>query len=290
VCKKSYRDQYYNAKGGCVELKLSSWKEFVDYIYFTDLDHSQYIWRGQRCENWPLKSARDRALDGINSGRDNGQRLRVPSLNDFKLAVRGRRGVNPPRIDTDNDWWALGQHYGLITPLLDWTESPFVAAYFAFIEQGEEQTDYRAIYALHVSTLEAYAKVAKWRAKSEALLQKYDDKNENDPIDLLIKGKRTQGINGFEYVRPLLDENLRLVNQSGCFTKVPEGVSVEELVREKFKGCDGEEFLIKILIPDTERDNGLRMLNRMNINHSTLFPDISGASQYLNVYAKIDRY
>ena len=151
MCKKNYRDQYYNAKDGCVELKLSSWKDFVDYIYFTDLDHSQYIWRGQRCENWPLKSARDRALDGINSGRDNGQRLRVPSLNDFKLAVRGRRGANPPRIDMDNDWWALGQHYGFITPLLDWTASPFVAAYFAFIEQGEEQTDYRAIYALHVS-------------------------------------------------------------------------------------------------------------------------------------------
>ena len=41
---------------------------------------------------------------------------------------------------------------------LDWTTSPFVAAFFAFSEVGSDQTPYRAIYALHQPSIERMAK------------------------------------------------------------------------------------------------------------------------------------
>jgi hypothetical protein len=44
---------------------------------------------------------------------------------------------------TDFDWLAMGAHYGLPTRLLDWSENPFVAAFFAVtgIESGAPPPD-----------------------------------------------------------------------------------------------------------------------------------------------------
>lgn len=47
---------------------------------------------------------------------------------------------------------------------------------------------------------------------------------------------------------------------------------------------------MKCLIPNKDRDEALMMLNRMNLNHSTLFPDLNGASWYCNLSRTIDKY
>jgi hypothetical protein len=48
--------------------------------------------------------------------------------------------------------------------------------------------------------------------------------------------------------------------------------------------------LMKISIPKTAAKDCLRYLNRMNINHSTLFPDLYGASQFCNMELNIPKY
>lgn len=51
---------------------------------------------------------------------------------------------------------------------------------------------------------------------------------------------------------------------------------------------EGAPSLVKIAFPgDKEfRKKALQKLNMMNLNHSTLFPDLTGASRHSNVIAE----
>lgn len=141
-----------NLGNGLAEVCISSWKYFGDFVYQEMLDYNSYIWRGQRCDDWNLETTLDRLVRNAKVPSARAMKFRSAHLDQFKYAARGRRGLNPPLLDDENAWWALGQHHGLATPLLDWTTSPFVAAFFAFIDTDELQTDNRAIYALHRPT------------------------------------------------------------------------------------------------------------------------------------------
>jgi hypothetical protein len=100
---------------GVTSVSLADWGAFDDYIRREMLDYRNFIWRGQCAAKWSLESSLDRMLRKL--GKLNNQKVRADHLHRFVLATRGRRGSNPPQIVTENDWWALGQHYGLATPL-----------------------------------------------------------------------------------------------------------------------------------------------------------------------------
>lgn len=239
-----------NVNNGVVVVTLSSWKWFADWINHEMLDYNQYIYRGHASARWKLESSLDRALKKILMGR----RLsaRNQHLENFKLASRGRRGSNPRRIKSDNEWWAIGQHNGLVTPLLDFTEAPFVALYFAFEEIDTDGSEYRTVWALN-----------------HEVVGMVDDA---------------------EVVIPFSDENARLVSQRGLFVKCPESSDLETAFRAALKDESKYMQFIKIRIPNTDRTICIRSLNQMNINHASLFPDLYGASESCNTKIHIKDY
>lgn len=273
------------------EVRLLSWKYFADYIYQEMLEHSTYIWRGQRCDNWKLDTTLDRLIHRSRVNRLRYHNFVSKHLERFKYASRGRRGNTPHSIDDENDWWALGQHHGLATPLLDWTTSPFVAAYFAFIGIGENQTQYRTVFALHRPSIEALVTKMKKASEAEnkAKLQAHMDGTKKIVNSFTLSVLKAPVKRQIEFIRPMSDENQRLVNQGGLFTRSPIGEDLEAWINRNHTGDSGYT-LMKISIPDKDRAMSLKMLNRMNINHLSLFPDLYGASKFCNIYGEIDKY
>lgn len=251
---------------GVMEIYCESWRGFSNLINSYLFEFAGYVYRGHSSKDWELLPTLDRLVESEDSWVSAEEPcVRQWHLDNFKYSVRGRRGTNPPKLEQETDWWALGQHYGLATPLLDWTLSPFVAAFFAFEEASVELSEHCVVYAL----------------SKPSVMEKNSELSEQSDIDEPI-----------HFVTPLTDDNTRLISQQGLFTFAAPGVTVEDWVHDNFedRGEHDGVVLIKILIPASEKHVALQNLNRMNVNHLSLFPDLTGASQFSNLWLKTQNY
>ncbi len=245
---------------GVHETALESWEQFHNVVTYKRWRKLAFAYRGQRRNDWLLRPS----LARLSTKGRTIARLRTQQLEDFKSAIRGRRGPNPAPVEGD-ELWALGRHYNLATPLLDWTLSPYVALFHAFAEEDEDgSTSTRLVFQL---------RQRKVTSKSSELRTK----GESD--DHLV-----------EFYRPLSDENQRLINQSGLFTKSPDSITIEQWIDNHFRSKPDEMVLLEIHVPNKDRETCLRALNRMNINYMTLFPDLYGASMHCNLRTQISNY
>ncbi|MDG5974074.1 hypothetical protein H010_02357 [Hydrogenophaga taeniospiralis CCUG 15921] len=246
--------------------RLESWRDFTQLLEsdFFNRHGVQLVFRGHRRHDWGLMPTLGRVTtNGIIT-----EVLADDQLDRFRRAVRGRLS-DTALVDEPDELWSVGQHHGLMTPLLDWTYSPYVALFFAFHKEDdkdEKDNPYRAVYVLNKSFL----------AENEAETE----------------------IRVFE---PRKDHHGRLVNQAGLFTFSPYDATLENKLTDVLADEDGftdeelrsaseEEqpeilarYICKIYIRNEERDACVRHLRRMNVHHASLFPDLIGASDYCNI-------
>ncbi len=247
----------FDPKRSIQEFTATSFDKLRDLIENKILDIGDYVFRGQSNADWRLTSTLDRLIvHARQTGAKHGpmEDFVRSHLERFRLEIRGRRGDNPPRLE-ENELWALGQHFGLATPLLDWSQSPYIAVFFALGSLNEKETS-RVLWCLHRSRVEE--------------------------INISLAE-----LERLELIFPDSDDNKRLLGQSGLFSKGPVMKPVDKWVGQRAPANSGP-VLLKVIFPGDFlfRKAALRRLQLMNINHSTLFPDLMGASLYCNIISE----
>jgi len=225
---------------------IRSWGEYVDKVAQPPYDG--WAFRGHADSTWRLMSTLGRYLDAYVEERYwESQEARIVRL----FQRKGHLFLThvPGHADTFQ-WLALMQHHGAPTRLLDFTWSPYVAAFFA-LERAATQG-------------------AVWGLNPKRLVNVTERLNEflENPQD------GAMGI-GEPFVM-----NTRLIAQSGTFIVTRQvGTPIEDLVRGY---DDPKDTLAKFELPsDLVRNAGMRALFMMNITNATLFPDLDGLAQSL---------
>ena len=249
-------------------LRFSSWPE---YKAFVDELSENWAFRGQADVCWNLRNAIERT-DFIKLR----QGIEAEFVADFQRGARNYLSKDelPEHLI---EWLALMQHHGAPTRLLDFTKSPYIAAYFAFEQCVIEKDNHVAVWCINFNFL-------KNKSLKELSSEFEEDIRQNNN---LINEKLFEKIfyqNNRNLVFPVepFRMNRRYSLQQSIF--VSTGTSAEPFMSQlDFLGEEIEKVVIKIELSSLWQKEVLRDLQRMNLNRASLFPDLDGYAASLRL-------
>lgn len=260
------------------EQEFKSASQFFEFISGSLItrDHT-FGFRGHENAAWHLEPTISRYLEQIFErypdwrDRSDTRALVLKRLHDsFKRNLIINGDISQSRIER-MDLWQYGQHFGLPSPLLDWTYSPYIALFFALGSTSATRAEKRSVWAINMEMVQLLNRMVVEEVrpslgktiKSESLL--------NEQASLL------------EVVQEINESNKRIVYQQGFFTKHEYFKSLEIWLKRIVSELAHKKCNTRVLhkytfeCSESERNSILDKLDKMNINNRTLFPDISGS-------------
>lgn len=168
------------------------------------------------------------------------------------------------------DWLFLMQHYGVPTRLLDWSESPLAALYFAVSEKSKDSTD-GALWILKPTELN---KIANISTSEKNFIPSFEDSElTNYSVETLNSNPR----NKLAPIATIATRNsARIQAQLGVFTiHHLDNRPIEEF-------CSNDEVL-KYKIPASSKSDLRDELSLLEINKFTLFPELASIGEIMKI-------
>jgi hypothetical protein len=241
------------------EKKLTSWEAFEAEALLT-LEaswHCAPLFRGQSVADWPL----DTTLERFGKTDHAAKRYYLAMLRAAEAVetVTGKKwelskkrlakDTSPFRAPRGLAFMVFLRQNGFPSPLLDWSRSPFIAAFFAFCRADPKQSKYVAIFE-YVE----YGSAGKSLRPSEAAITRLGPWIGTDKKHFLQQSEYT------------------VCRKGGTYVSHEEAFS---------RGEEDQDMLTKYLVPISERGRVLGKLRHMNINPYSIFETTEALLEYI---------
>jgi hypothetical protein len=233
-----------------LQARPMKWGEFKAYV--ADLAGKRHLFRGQ-CAPWRLRTAFHR------TGRADLRRFINADIKALhrRLSARTRHVFDLSKPDENGAFFNLVQHHGYPTPLLDWTYSPYVAAFFAF--RGVSKVE--AAIADSQKAVRIFVLDERWRT---------------DFNQLLVLERPFPHLSITEFIAI---DNERMAPQQSV-SAVANVDDIETYIRE-MERANRQSYLSAIDLPMNERSKVFCELAYMGLTAGSLFPGLDGACEEL---------
>jgi hypothetical protein len=227
---------------------------------------SSIVWRGQSCSEWGLTASLFRSEP---RSKDWSWHSKEQGLLHY-FAKSNFRWLKEHGAETFIDRLALAQHHRLPTRLLDWTESPLIASFFACLDVAENPEHLRegALWRLHTNAV-----------RFDLADERYERKRLPDgSYTPAIPENTPNGLNGDFDTFVFYPQRVhpRQINQFAAYTVHPN----PKLNSSDFsKNMRPEESLVKYLIPKEVKQRAFAKLWSLGIRYENLFPEPEGAAK-----------
>jgi len=278
------------------EMFIESWSENTKLLDCVRRKGGIWVFRGQGDASWSpsTRLERDAARYGCSS-------YFIPNRERNILMGFQRRAhrFEPKLPDLNNpvEWLSFLQHHGGSTRLLDFTDSFYVAAFFAM----ETSIVDSAIWAVNINNLAKSPKFPGLDLESlpyqamveqhKTMANSYIGKNEGGEdlilvIDPFLQHDRLWIQQG-SFLFPCNKESSFEKNLCATFGLGFESLVTDNARRIKLDELEGFDFsavsILKIIIPKTVHPKALYDLRDMNVTPATLFPGLDGFARSLNL-------
>jgi hypothetical protein len=260
------------------EILINSTEDLIRQL--NELPNS-FIYRGEADASRPLQSSLER-LVGRSWSAEAAAKFETFSLDRFKskFHLYDRERNIPP--SSKLAWLSIMQHYGVPTRLLDFTESPYVALYFALEAYDPRKQADLAMYALDYSAvMEQSLQLIKSRDPSFKEDRHSVYQNQDQIFEQTVEPSNYD----VAWVTEPKQLNARLDRQAGCFLLSGNRSKrlQEVLDSATYRDCDFR----KLVIHNDLYKGVFPLLRKMNITSKSIYGDLNGLARSIRMEMQI---
>lgn len=270
--------------------------DMVDIAHTFDSD---WVFRGQSDSSWTIQSSLEREVgkyytENSSTHCDIQKGFEENALKISKSSTGCINAVDKPKDDFS--WLALLQHHGCKTRLVDFSESFYIALFFAVKENHDkdgavwaiktEKIRYKTLIVNnHKHSAEEFARLlvnnsAEWKNRYENCEDLMMTCAKPEQLNQRLMAQQGLFLCPLNFNKSFMENLTYSLNLSGNKEEVKPLNSIADL-EEEVKNGD----VIKITISQEDKKNILAHLHKMNLTEATLFPGLDGFARSLNYFA-----